>query len=242
MLLNFSVPLYKSDAQGRPAIFGTGFFVKKNGSYFLVSAAHVLDQAIAPGLYFYGSPSKKIKVEGTLVRTSSAEARHNDLADIGVVKLQAGVRPPFPEVSKFAIDYSYLKPSYLPREGRHYIVTGFPATKSQVDRSARTVLVAPYSYRSDSIDEGAYGKLGLCPKSHIVLPLHRMRGRGPDGKIAHFPSPHGMSGAPIFVLYEGSGDSRVFPVVGVGIEYRESKRAMVGTDVLIVMELIEMLS
>ena len=235
----FSIPLYFDDDQGRPVLFGTCFIVTSPKGNFLVSAAHVLDQALEAGLYFYSSPDKKCHVYGTLHRTSSREKRSQDLADIGVVKLHEDIRPPFPEVDKFAVDVSYLKPQHLPRAGRHYIINGFPEKKSKVDRDQMSVTVTPYAYRSDPADDADYKKLGLRAESHLLLPLDRKRGRDPKGRIVHFPKPKGMSGAPIFVLYEEQSASRVFPLVGVGIEYREPKKLMIGTDISVPMEIIE---
>ncbi len=40
ILTNFSVPLYL-DINSKPIQYGTGFFVKKEGDFYLVSAAHV---------------------------------------------------------------------------------------------------------------------------------------------------------------------------------------------------------
>ena len=239
LLARFSVPLYYDDDQRRPVLFGTGFFITKSDAHFLVSAAHVLDQALRTGLYFYSCPDKKCHIYGTLFRTSSIEKRSADPADIAVVLLHEEIRPPFREVDKFAVDVSYLKPQHLPRTGKHYIINGFPAKKSEVDRDRMTVTVSPYAYRSDPANEADYARMGLAPESHIILPLDRKRGRDPKGRIAHFPKPKGMSGSPIFVLYEEKGDARVFPLVGVGIEYHEPKKLLIGTDISVPMEIID---
>ncbi|APV51110.1 hypothetical protein BWI17_16320 [Betaproteobacteria bacterium GR16-43] len=242
LLGRFSIPLYHDDEQGRPVLFGTAFLVARAGAHFLVSAAHVLDQALETGLYFYGAPSTRVHVYGTLMRTSSLEQRASDLADVGVVKLHEDIRPPFREVDKFAVDASYLRPQYLPRSGRHYIINGFPEKKSEVDRDAKSVTVTAYAYRSDPAGDGDYERMGLSQEMHLVLPFNRKKGRDSHGRISHFPKPHGMSGAPIFVLYEESGDSRRgFPLVGIGIEYYEHKKLMVGTDIGVAIEGMDLL-
>lgn len=236
-LLSFSVPLYFSK-HGRPILFGTGFFVRAGSHHFLVSAAHVLDHVMDVGLFFYASPNVTCRLSGKLFRSGRAEQRKEDTIDIGVLKMSSKVVPPYPDVSKFAVEISYLAPNRLPRTGRHYIIIGFPAKKSKIDEAERTVLARPYAYRSDPIDDGTYRNLKLSPKTHVVLPLNRKRGFDPEGKITHFPKPHGMSGAPTVVLYENDDDSRVFPVVAVGIEYRESQKALIGTDIGVAMEMM----
>lgn len=246
VLSRYAVPLYFDDKNDRPVLFGTGFFVRAEADHFLVSAAHVLDRAAASGLYFYISPNTKCKVTGALRRTGSLGKRLEDRLDIGVVKLTSNVVPPFRDVNKFAVDISNLTPHYLPRAGRHYVIIGFPANKSEVDRYQKSVTAAPYAYRSDPIHDNAYQDLGVDSKTHIVLPLNRTRGFDTKGKIIHFPKPYGMSGAPIFVLYENENEdedeneneSDFFPIIGVGIEYTAQKKCLVGTDIRVALEMI----
>lgn len=236
-LLSFSVPLYFSE-RGRPVLFGTGFFVRAGLHHFFVSAAHVLDRAIDLGLFFYASPDVTCRLSGKLFRSGQAEQRKRDQIDLGVLKISFKAVPPYPDVGKFSVDVSSLRPKHLPRTGKHYIIIGFPANKSKIDETERTVLARPYAFRSDPIDDSAYRGLGLSSETHVVLPFNRKRGFDPGGKITQFPRPHGMSGAPIVVLYENDDDSRVFPVVAVGIEYRESRKALIGTDISFAMDLM----
>ena len=238
-LIDFSIPLYV-DSDGKPSHLGTGFFVQKKDDYFLVSAAHVLDIALSHGLFFYSSPSVIQHLTGRLVRSRPTEVGRDEHVDIGVVKITGEVQSPYPEVRKFAMDISYLKPRYLPRSKKHFAFIGFPATKSKVKRKDRTILVKPYSYRSDSILEGDYARHGVQPETHVVLPLDLRKGFDPDGNKVHFPKPQGMSGAPVVVLYEqDDGGSRTFPVVAVTIEYRKKDKVVVATDVQYVLEAID---
>ena len=184
-LTAFSIPLYL-DIDSQPTHLGTGFLVQKGGDYFLVSAAHVLDNALSHGLYFYSSPSEIRHLTGCLVRSRPTDKRSDDHIDIGVVKITGEVQPPYPEVRKFAMDISYLKPSYLPRSKKHFTFIGFPATKSKVRRGCRSILVKPYSYRSDSIPEDDYAKFGVHPETHVVLPLDLKKGFDPRGSVVTF--------------------------------------------------------
>ena len=141
---------------------------------------------------------------------------------------------PYPGIEKFAMDISCLKLNYLPRSGKHYVIVGFPATKSAVDSRHRTTLAAAYAYRSDAIDDSDYAAHGVDAKTHVVLPLDLRRGFDTTGRIVNFPKPQGMCGSPIVVLYGEPGsedDSRVFPVVAVGTRYRKKTKVLIGTDV-----------
>ena len=239
VLSALSVPLYQ-DHNGRPSLHGTGFFVKVGSSSFLVSAAHVMDTAGDNGLYFFSSPRVRRHLAGKLLRTGPKEKRSDDLIDIGVLKLEGGATPPYPDVNKFAMDLTYLRPKYRPRTGRSYVLIGFPGTKSRTDPHAQTVEVKPHAFRLSPIDEGAYDRHGVSPDTHVVLDLDLKRGFDLQGNHQHFPKPQGMSGAPIIVLYEhsGEGDARVFPVVGVATTYRKAERVLIATDIGFVIDAI----
>ena len=238
LLTKFSIPLYVNDKYRRPVLFGTGFFVRAVDNHFLVSAAHVLDVARTQRVFFYATPNKLRALTERVLTTGLPDKPDDDLLDIGVMKLSGEAAPPYPEVEKFAMDASYLTPNYLPRSGKHYVIVGFPATKSVVDSRGRTTLAAPYAYRSDAIDDGDYAAHGVDAKTHVVLPLNLKRGFDAGGRIVNFPKPQGMSG----VLYGEpgyEGDSRVFPVVAVGTRYRRKTKVLVGTDVRFAVGAIE---
>jgi hypothetical protein len=139
------------------------------------------------------------------------------------------------------MDISYLRPSYRPRTAKDYIFVGFPGTKAKVSGALREVTVTPYAFRNQPIEESEYESHGLNPDRHIALRLDVRRGFGPGGSKQHFPNPHGMSGAPIVVLFDHAGpnDDRVFPVAGVATKYRETSRLVFGTDIAYVKDAIE---
>jgi hypothetical protein len=197
LLTKFSVPLYREEPSGKPEQFGTGFFVRTEKHHYLVSAAHVLDESRVRGGFFYLAPNAVQTLTGRVITTGHPSERDNDLFDVGVIQLAKGQLPPYTEVDKFAMDYSYLSPRLLPRSTKHYAIIGFPASQSSTNPAARTTSVAAYAYRSDSLNDGEYAGHGFSPESHVLLPLDRKRGFGPDGRIRAFPKPQGMSGAPI---------------------------------------------
>jgi hypothetical protein len=241
LLTKFSVPLYVDDEYGRPDQFGTGFFVRARESHFLVSAAHVLDVARTKGVFFYATPTTLRALNGKVLTTGHPDNRDDDALDVGVMKLTGDALPPYREVEKFAMDISYLTPNYLPRADKHYVIVGFPATKSVVDTQRRTALASPYAYRSDSFDDNDYESLGVNARSHVALPLNLRQGLDSSGEPRIFPKPQGMSGSPIVVLYEATNQNhqRVFPVVAIGVRYRKRQKVLIGTDVRFAVEMIE---
>jgi hypothetical protein len=237
----FSIPLYQQDYNGRPSQHGSGFFVTVGRDHFLVSAAHVLGTATTKnGLFFYSSPNTPRYLRGHRIRSGSPESRDRDLIDIGVLRLTGDPMPPYPAVRKFAMDVSYLKPSYQPRSGKHYVMIGFPATKNRFNSVEQTVPAAPYAHRMQSVPEEEYRVHGVSADTHVVLFLDLKKGFDHSGKLQHFPTLEGMSGSPILVLHdeEREQDSGVFPVAAVFTRYRRQTRALIGTDARFVLEAI----
>jgi hypothetical protein len=241
LLTKYSIPLYVNDRYGRPDQFGTAFFVRAGQSQFLVSAAHVLDQTRNERVFYYATPTKLRSLTGRVLTTGHPDHRDRDPLDVGVMRLVGGALPPYREVDKFAVDISYLKPDHVPRAGRHYVIVGFPATKSSLDTLGRTAYVSPYAYRSDSIEDKEYAAKGVDPQTHVVLPLDLKKGFDPAGSVRAFPKPQGMSGAPIVVLYETRAEDHTsfFPVVAIGTRYRKSAKILIGTDVRFALGAIE---
>ncbi len=243
VLLAFSIPLYLL-ANDRPWLCGTGFIVKSLAGHFLVTAAHVLDDAKENGLFFYSGQRKPRPIRGPLLRSSAKANRAHDPFDIAVVNLIDGAMPPYGDVEKHAVDISWLRAMHLPRAGKMFSIIGFPQSKSNVRPSTREVKVTSSAYRDRSIDEDDYAKFGLNPRTHLALHLDRKVGFDPDGKHRNFPKPQGMSGAPIIELYDVNVSSAadIFPVVAVGIEYREKDHLLVGTDIAVALDMIHKLS
>jgi hypothetical protein len=241
LLIKFCVPLYHYGRNRQPYLNGTGFFVRSGVHTFLVSAAHVLDTAKTHGLFFYIDTGTVRHLSGKLLRTKGEGNRAMDLIDVGVLLLSSDSVPPYPNADKFPMDFSYLRPRYRPRTGKDYIFIGFPASKSEVSGARREVLVTPYGFRNEPIEEGMYSSHGLDPETHIALKLDVRKGFGPGGTKQHFPDPRGMSGSPIVVLcdHHGPNDDRIFPVVGLATTHRKASRLVFGTDIAYVVDAIE---
>lgn len=241
LLSRMSIPLY-IDKGSRPLFFGTGFIVKTQGRFFLVSAAHVLDAGAEHSIFFYCAPNTIRFLTGEAITTKIENDRSNDLLDIGITELRGSHLPPYPEVDKFAIDISYLRPTHLPRAAKIYSLIGFPATKVSLDVRERTVTVAPFCFRNRSVAETDYASHGLDPGTHLVLALDVKNVFSSDGSRIQFPKPQGMSGSPVFVLYDhgpDSDESSFFQLVAVATSYRSRDRILFGTDVSFVLGAID---
>ena len=135
---------------------------------------------------------------------------------------------------------SYIRPGLLPRTGKQYAIVGYPALKAKPNPKTKTIPAAAYAHHAASIPDANYAAHGFHPGQHILLPLNLQENYDLHGRHTHFPKPQGMSGAPVWVLFEDTPDDQqqTFPVVGVGIEYRKDTKLLIATDVATVVNMI----
>ena len=242
VLLCHVLPLFTQTKGKRPVVVGTGFLVQHNGSSFLVSAAHVLDHVQLPrALYYYVEPGTLCRVVGTVLRTTPPNGnRSEDRFDVGVVRLVDTALPPYPLVSKHSIGSASLRASQLPRTSKQYVVVGFPKSQSHANPANKQLKSRPYAFRIASAEAKQYQYLGLSDESHIVMQLDASHMFFPDGQVRAMPDPHGMSGSPLWLLYDAKGpnDPTSTPIVGVVIEYHKTEKLIVATDIALALHLI----
>jgi hypothetical protein len=236
LLAHHIVPLFLDGSTGRPQRCGSGFLISAGTTSYLFSAAHVFD-TIKDGHepYFYIGPRTKRKLSGSarITRVPSGQNRRDDHLDIGVLRLEGLGLPPYPEVEKYPIPIGALRAGALPREGKQYLLVGFPGTKTKVDSAKREVTTNLYSYRNISHPASKYLSMGLDLQSHVAVIFNPKRSLGADGNSRSFPDPAEMSGSPIWLLYDenGTNDRTQTPVVAVAIEHRKDQHAIVATDI-----------
>lgn len=243
VLSSHLVPLFAESSGGRPQLVGSSFLVSSGTSSYLVSAAHVFDELKAGHeLFFYIEPKKIRKLSGNLRLTKSPAGRGRkcDRLDVGVLKLEGPALPPYPKVQKYPLPISAFMANALPREGKQYLLVGFPESKSRINPSAQDLASEPRSFRNISAPVSNYSDLGVSPQSHIVLSFDVKHTVTPNKEVCAFPEPSGMSGSPIWLLYDedGPNDPGQTPVVGIAIEHHKTKHAIVATDIGIALRLI----
>ncbi|MGH9962405.1 MAG: hypothetical protein ACREBC_35700, partial [Pyrinomonadaceae bacterium] len=185
-------------------------------------------------------PHTKRKLSGRLRTTPEGKNRKGDRFDVGVLKLEGPGFPPYPKVEKYPLAIGALMPNTLPREGKQYLLVGFPRSKSRANPVAREVVSEVSSFRNISVPPLKYADLGVDPQSHIVLSFDRKRTVGPDSQIRVFPEPSGISGSPVWLLYDENGpnDPAQTPIVGIAIEHHKTHHAIVATDIDVALRLI----
>jgi hypothetical protein len=237
------LPLFAQVPSGKPKLIGSGFLVSTGTNSYLVSAAHVFDELkIGNELFFYIEPYTKRKLSGSLRLTKMPEGnnRKHDRLYVGVLRLEGPGLPPYPKVEKYPLAFDALMPNALPRDSKQYLLIGFPESKSRANPIAREVASEFYCFRNASAAPQRYADIGVSMQSHVVLGFDRKHTVGPDGRIRAFPEPSGISGSPVWLLYDesGSNDPVQTPVVGVAIEHHKNHHAIVATDIDVVLKLM----
>jgi hypothetical protein len=235
------VPVYRDDDRGHPELFGSGLLLATRSGSFLVTAAHVLDHFKADNKPYLHLPWQKLWLAGRYLQTTPAGGRRDDdTLDIGVLRLDGPAAPPYPTIEKVALPIEALMPGAIPRQRKQYCVLGFPSSQGEVDIARHEVVASAYTNLCRSAPAETYADLGLSTSSNIVLEFNRNRVLARDQTRQMFPKPAGMSGSPVWLLWdnEGQNDAPLTPAVGILIEYREDHRVLVATDVMFVVEMI----
>lgn len=243
VLARHILPLFAETSDGKPKLVGSSFLISSGTGSYLVSAAHVFDELKAGHeLFFYIDPHTKRKLSGSLRLTKMPEGknRKSDRLDVGVLKLEGPGLPPYPKVEKFPLAIGALMPNALPREDKQYLLVGFPESKSRANPVKREMVSKVYSFRNISVPPQKYIDLGVTPQSHIVLNFDRKHTVGPDSQIRAFPEPSGISGSPVWLLYDENGPNNPTqtPIVGIAIEHHKTHHAIVSTDIDVALRLI----
>jgi hypothetical protein len=233
----YIVPIF-ADVNGAPASMGTGFLLNTGQDHVLVTAAHVLDRITSLPHYFYVDRKVKRALNPPVLvsKLPPSGDRAHDLVDVGVVILRDEGLPPYPAVGRESMPPNLISPYAMPRAGKKFAFVGYPSTKGKVDRVALDLRSASYAYLSGSAPAETYRELDLDPRFHIVLPFSKRGVVDLDGKSFNFPKPNGISGAPLWELQQPEAGGR--KVVGVMIEHRRQKGALIATDVAAVVLLL----
>jgi len=221
----FVLPLYV-EHRSRLMLIGSGFFVETRNKLALVTAAHVLNRiSNSNPLFVYRRPDELVQITGERFLS------HPEGIDLGFV-LTSNFQLPWSDVSKFACRIEYLHAQRTPRTERLYVIAGYPETKNRLNPKNQTIKATIHAYYAHSIPDREYKQYGLDPTMHVALPLDLKRGFDVSDRRVNFPKPQGMSGSPIWELFDESeyaDQPRTFPLVAVGTTYKD--KILYGTDV-----------
>lgn len=219
-------PLYECD--NRRPLVGSAIFLRLGPAVILITAAHVLQPG--RGLYIWAQNNEFIGLDGKSYRNEEFDFAFLRLDDELAGELQG---------------YSVLNPEHIdvddvPASRRLYAFVGFPETKNRpraltLQRSSTCLLLVP-------ADEQRYCSRGVTFSTHFIANFHRKALRTDTvSEMVVGPDPHGMSGGGVWRI-PSARDLLSFRsterLIGIGIEYHESERAVVGLRMSIIVPAI----
>jgi hypothetical protein len=235
-----TVALLESRPEG-PALVGSGCFVLHRGKPFLLSAAHVLKELQRKPLFFYVDVGTVRRVTGPLMTSHHEGDPESDLVDVGAVRLEGIGLPPYPAVGTSLWSSADIVSKGQASVRSTYAFIGYPATKEQLRHHPKQVKVEPQAYLCESAPHVEYSRQGVAPWSHLYLTFDKKKSRGLNGEGRVFPNPHGISGAPVFLLHDPqeSPPSDRFTLAGVVTTWRPRERRLLATSGAIVLGLLD---
>jgi hypothetical protein len=236
------VPIFTKHNK-RTVLQGTGVFVSSGPDRYLISAAHTLDPLKhGEDLFFFNSETTMRGLLGEPWKlTMPPDGRRlADQVDIGVVKLVGQPRPPFTDVERYPLPIARLLPGNVPREGRVYLLTGFPETKSRLRPAEKLVESTVCGVLTRSVPRVSYDRLGLSDETNIVLEFEERDMPSVLGEPRGL-KPEGMSGSPVWqLLTDGvENDPDGLRLVGIAIEHRKQDHCVVASDIGFALSIIE---
>ena len=225
------VPILGESEKGEPCPVGSGVLISIEGRNWIVTAAHVLDEAEFGNLYLGGERDLLI-LEGDFFKSSlPPTGRKDDRIDLGYVCVDSvsdGLSKNFCFLPEF-----HTETTHQTEEGRNYLFTGYPHKGVKLKKPERKVAPLLHSFESKGIELLRYGAMGLDPRAHIAIGFNAKRAKNRDGKIETPKDQRGTSGGGVWIAGSGSvGTADVVPrLVGLVIEHRRSEKALVATKI-----------
>jgi hypothetical protein len=185
---------------------GSGVLLRTENHFFLITAAHVLDENQASGQTFqdlvtYGS-NKLLILKGDSFRSTvpPGKTRDDDKIDIGFIKLeqhmvdQIGTDRFWPSSDVDLDDVG--QPGFL------YGALGYPAEMNRLTEvdSIKPINPTPFNYTTEFRPPNVYKKFKASTDTHVLLTASNKKSRLPGGRKGKIPDLRGMSGGGIWRL------------------------------------------
>ena len=237
--LSYLIPLYYINNKNRPALLGTALLIRINDKYFILTAAHVIDENKYSTIYYPGK--NKLKILNTVFETISlpeSRNREDDIYDFAFSILNNSI------VNELKNKFSFfpvnrIDPNDIPSKDKFYTIIGFPGTKSSAIPSLKKIKSKAFAFTSVS-DEKSYKKIGVSDRTHLVLNFDKKESLNSEANKFTSPDPHGMSGGGVWLsrIIQPNKVKETNKLIGLGIEYRKSLNILVAVKMSLILECI----
>jgi hypothetical protein len=225
------VPIFGESQQGEPCPVGSGVLVAAAGRKWIVTAAHVLDEAEFGNLYLGGKRDLLI-LEGEFFRSSPPPTgRIDDLIDMGYICVDS-------LSDALSKDFGFLPESLIEtthetEEGKNYLFTGYPHKGVKLKKPERKISPLLHSFESRGIELHRYRTMGLDPRIHISIDFDSRQAKNRNGRLETPKDQRGTSGGGVWIGVPGTGAAHdVSPrLVGLVVEHRSREKALVATKI-----------
>lgn len=220
-LLKHITAIYRVDAAGNPEQFGTGVFLNIGDSYFLVTAAHVLDENKDSTLYIPGNKSGNLVIlEGDSFKSvADGGNRDNDRTDVGVVALKPSLIEEIDPNSFLPVSRTDVDD--IGKRTEVYIAMGYPAKKNEnLNLVRKTFKRRPACYTANILPDAKLDEVCVHRGSHLLLAFNKKHSRDTTGRDITAPDPYGMSGGPLWRFDIYPDHQPTSRLVGILIEWR----------------------
>jgi len=208
------------------------FFIRVCESVFLVTAAHVSDDAKKQRLMYFVPEEVAFESNSAVITQAPFGKRNEDHVDIIVLKLASEI---VNKINSGGI-YSFFNVLDLDcgapkKKGSLFTFAGFPHSKYEYDRAKLKFLPNAISHLGMSVANEEYTKADVDVNTSIVIRYDRTRTKTEDGKtLLRSFYPQGMSGGPVFHRNK---------LCGVIIEYQEQYARFIATRIEVIVRMIQ---
>ncbi len=228
-ILRFTCPLFVLDDNCRPGYYGSAILTVLSQRYFLVSAAHVLDDSPKPLFVPLENDSNglQLSLEKGIHSTPvlDGKKRIDDKLDFAFTELNES------EIATLSKDYEFLKERYLPKNDYKpphtvLLICGYPETrvKKGLDPTQSKYKPKPFIHSSTMADCKYYTRYGFDIVNNILIDYDKKIFNETKQKVTS-PLPFGLSGSGLWIIDKIVNTDHTNPeihLLGIQNEYQSS--------------------
>lgn len=210
---------YKNDY----CIFGTGFIVRFNSSYYLVTALHVLEDALKNEAVVIKVNNNDVLFEKLLF----CPDKENDIAVANIDDLLA--RNDIKSIIPINLSEDFS--SYM--STNTYLLMGYPSSKNKLKPLYNKFDKMIYSFTVPLLDEVPTEISTISDPIHFTFTHQDFLSSELEYKV-QAPNPYGMSGGPAFeLMYRKQGETTIHhhvKLVGILVEWHKNKQTIIAAS------------
>ena len=233
------VPIFSFDENEFPYLKGSGVLISISNQNFLITANHVFSDADNFPPFFF-SKNQFQQFNGNVWRVKKADNFSQDNLDIAVLKLNSIQSQELLDFHKFYkinsenIDYHF--------DPGVYLLLGYPFQRNKPNHFSHKIKRRIFPYFGPLItDEKILKNHNRLPPQNIAIGYKRKRVISDNNSLGQGPKVIGCSGGGIFKVktLPFSNPPKVkLSLCAILIEYFENSNILVGTNLLIPIEII----